>query len=157
MAFLRRYTSVCDRQNGSILISNLPHGSSSDLILLLLESPRANPHVVGMLRFMSDINQPSLPTPFYSILVSISVFMSLSTVFHSVNYPENCVFSLCSCGLSSALLVLSTLYFLRKSPSALIPQWGAADAEIKVPSGENTELKRSPFKARIWSVYSHTC
>ena len=23
------------------------------------------------------------------------------------------------------------------------PQWGAADAEIKVPSGENTELKRS--------------
>ena len=25
------------------------------------------------------------------------------------------------------------------------PQWGAADAEIKVPSGENTELKRSPF------------
>ena len=26
-----------------------------------------------------------------------------------------------------------------------IPQWGAADAEIKVPSGENTELKRSPF------------
>ena len=29
------------------------------------------------------------------------------------------------------------------------PQWGAADAEIKVPSGENAELKRSPFKA--WS------
>ena len=27
------------------------------------------------------------------------------------------------------------------------PQWGAADAEIKVPSGENTELKRSPFQA----------
>ena len=26
-------------------------------------------------------------------------------------------------------------------------QWGAADAEIKIPSGENTELKRSPFKA----------
>ena len=24
------------------------------------------------------------------------------------------------------------------------PQWGAADAEIKVPSGENIELKRSP-------------
>ena len=29
------------------------------------------------------------------------------------------------------------------------PQWGAADAEIKVPSGENTERKRSPFQA--WS------
>ena len=26
------------------------------------------------------------------------------------------------------------------------PQWGVADAEIKVSSGENTELKRSPFK-----------
>ena len=36
------------------------------------------------------------------------------------------------------------------------PQWGAADAEVKVPSGENTELKRSPFKARSRSVYSHT-
>ena len=28
------------------------------------------------------INQPSLPTAFYSVLVSISVFMALSTVFH---------------------------------------------------------------------------
>ena len=37
----------------------------------------------------------------------------------------------------------------------LSPQWGAADAEIKVPSGENTELKRSPFKACSRSVYSH--
>ena len=33
------------------------------------------------------------------------------------------------------------------SPAAP-PQWGAADAEIKVPSGENTELKRSLFQAR---------
>ena len=37
------------------------------------------------------------------------------------------------------------------------PQWGAADAEMKVPSGENTELKRSPFKVWSRSVYSHTC
>ena len=36
------------------------------------------------------------------------------------------------------------------------PQWGAADAEIKVPSDENTELKRSPFQAWSRSVYSHT-
>ena len=33
------------------------------------------------------------------------------------------------------------------SPPPPPPQCGAADAEIKVPSGENTELKRSPFKA----------
>ena len=39
----------------------------------------------------------------------------------------------------------------------LAPQWGAADAEIKVPSGENTELKRSPFQAWSRSVHSHTC
>ena len=36
-----------------------------------LSSPRAHLHVVGMLRFMSDINQPSLPTPFYSVLVAV--------------------------------------------------------------------------------------
>ena len=41
--------------------------------------------------------------------------------------------------------------------SCFSPQWGAADAEIKVPSGENTELKRSPFKVWSRSVYSHTC
>ena len=46
-------------------------------------SPRGHLHVVGMLRNMSDINQPSLPTPFYSALVSASVFMALSTVFIS--------------------------------------------------------------------------
>ena len=37
------------------------------------------------------------------------------------------------------------------------PQWGAADAEIKVPSGENTEFERSPFIAWSRSIYSHTC
>ena len=33
------------------------------------------------------------------------------------------------------------------------PQWGAADAEIKVPYDENTELNGSPFKAWSRSVY----
>ena len=33
------------------------------------------------------------------------------------------------------------------------PQWGAADAEIEVSFGENTELKRSPFIAWSRSVY----
>ena len=35
-------------------------------------------------------------------------------------------------------------------------QWGAADAEIKVPSVENTELKDSAFKAWSRSVYIAT-
>ena len=29
-----------------------------------------------------------MPTPFYSVLVSISVFMALSTVFNSINFPD---------------------------------------------------------------------
>ena len=36
-------------------------------------------------------------------------------------------------------------------------QWEAADAEIKVPFGENTELKCPPFKAWSRSVYNQTC
>ena len=53
----------------------------------------AHLHVVGMLQFMSNINQPSLPIPFYSVLVSTSVFLTLSTVFHSINSPDNSPFS----------------------------------------------------------------
>ena len=36
--------------------------------------------------YVLDINLASLPTPF--ILVSISVFMALSTVFDSINSPD---------------------------------------------------------------------
>ena len=43
----------------------------------------------GCCGFVFDTNQPSLPTPFSSVLVSVSVFMALSTVFHSINSPEN--------------------------------------------------------------------
>ena len=58
-----------------------------------LWSPWAHLHMVRMLQFMSNINQPSFPTPFHSVLVSISVFMALSTVFHSINSPDNSLFS----------------------------------------------------------------
>ena len=37
------------------------------------------------------------------------------------------------------------------------PQWGAADAEIKVSSVGNAELEGSPSKAWGRSIYSHTC
>ena len=47
--------------------------------LELFPSQQAHLHLVGM----SDINQLSLPTP-YSVLVSVSVFMALSTVFLSI-------------------------------------------------------------------------
>ena len=71
--------------------------------------------------YVVDINQPSLPTPFYSVLVSISVVMTLSTVFHSIKSLDNSPLS------HSVLPVLFLncwsfqLYIsLWKSPSALI-------------------------------------
>ena len=39
--------------------------------------------------FVFDINQPSMPTPFYSVLEYVSAFMALSTVFYSINSPDN--------------------------------------------------------------------
>ena len=43
--------------------------------------------------YVCVINEPSLPTPFYSVLVSVPVFVALSTVFHSINSPDNSPFS----------------------------------------------------------------
>ena len=39
--------------------------------------------------YVLDINQLSLPTLFNSVLASTSVFMVLSTVFHSINCSDN--------------------------------------------------------------------
>ena len=80
-------------------------------------SPRAHFHVVGML------HNRTCPLLFKnnSVLVSISVFVALSTVFHSINSPDNAPLS------QSVLPVLILPYwsfqlqiFLWKSPSALI-------------------------------------
>ena len=57
------------------------------------KSPLVHLHVVGMSRFMSDMSQPSLPTTFHSVAVSVCIFMALSTVFHSINSPDNSPFS----------------------------------------------------------------
>ena len=43
--------------------------------------------------YVKDTNQPSLPTPVRSVLMSVSVFKALSTVSHSINSPENSPFS----------------------------------------------------------------
>ena len=53
------------------------------------------------------------------------------------------------------IFIISTLYSASCFLTTASTQWGAA--EIKVPSGENTELKHSPFKAWSWSVCNHTC
>ena len=52
-----------------------------------------------------DINQPSWSTPFYSVLVSVSVYKALSTAFHSINSSGNSPFS------HSALPVSSLPYW----------------------------------------------
>ena len=38
--------------------------------------------------YVFDINQPSLPTPFHSALVSVFGLMALSTKVHSINSPN---------------------------------------------------------------------
>ena len=72
-----------------------------------------------------------------------------SSVLMDLRWPCDCTAQISILSIGSVSVILLRGIFL--------PQWGAADAEIKVPSGENTELKRSPFKAWSRSVYSHTC
>ena len=62
--------------------------------LYLEQVPTGTPSRGGEVAvFVFDINQPSLPTAFYTVLASISVLMALSTVFHSTNSPDNFPFS----------------------------------------------------------------
>ena len=71
--------------------------------------------------YVFDLNQRSLSTPFYSVLVSISSCMALLTAFHSLNSPNNSPIS------RSVLPVLFLRHWsfqlyisLWKSPSAVI-------------------------------------
>ena len=75
------------------------------LLTPCLATSQAHLHVVGMLLCMSGVNQPSLSTPIYSV--------PLYGPFNCISFYEFSrrlfVFSLCSSGLISALLVLSTI------------------------------------------------
>ena len=55
--------------------------------------------------YVCDLNQLSLTSSFYSVLVSFFVFMALSTVFYSINSPYNTLLS------QSVLPVLSLPYW----------------------------------------------
>ena len=69
----------------------------SVVLLPALKVPAGSPSCGGDdAVYVCDINQQSLPTPFHSVPMSSSVFMALSTVFHSINSPDNSAFSLCS-------------------------------------------------------------
>ena len=88
---------------------------SHRLLVVHCWSPRAHLHVVGMLWFMSDINQPNLPTPF---LFCSCVYFCPYGPFDCISFhkfsQQLSVFRLCSSGLISALLVLSTIYLFVK-------------------------------------------
>ena len=58
--------------------------------------------------YVFDINHPSLSIPFYSVLEA------LSTVFDSYIFRQLSAFLLCSSGIISALLVLSTISLFMK-------------------------------------------
>ena len=106
----------------------LPRPSSEDVDVVItgtllaqarISGPKQNAYCVKRLPYQDY--QPSLPTPFYSVLVSISVCMALSTVFHSINSSGNSLrfLTLFFRSYLSVLLVLSTLYlFLKVSLSS---------------------------------------
>ena len=76
-------------------------------------------------------NHPSLPPSVQINQVDISLSLSV-----------------CSLGV-----VLDQTSSFERHVLSISPRLGAADTEIKVPSGKNTELKRSPFQAWSRSVY----
>ena len=91
-----------------------PKGSGVILIQLSL-SPWSHFHMMGMSWFMSDINQPSLPTLF---LFCSCVYFCLYGLFNCISFHkfsrQLSAFSLCSSCLICTLLVLSTTYLFMK-------------------------------------------
>ena len=58
--------------------------------MLCADVPVGSPSRGGVVTvYVFDINHPSLPNPFYSVLVSVVVFMALSTVFHSIHSSDS--------------------------------------------------------------------
>ena len=90
----RPVLTIVDQQQHYPFVHLSPYSHSGPLrssdTAPLPRSPRAYLHVVRVVVvYVKDIHQPRLPTPFYSVLVSVSVFMALSTLFHSINSPDN--------------------------------------------------------------------
>ena len=92
----------------SLLLPSMPSLSSVFVCCVVFSSfpvPASSPSRGGDVAvYVFDINQLSLPTPFYSVLASVSVFMALSTLFHSINSSDNSLLS------DSVLLVLFLPY-----------------------------------------------
>ena len=119
-----------------------------------LSSPRAHLHVVGMLRFVSDINQLSLPTPFtlfLGLFLSYGPFTCIS--FHKSSRQLS-AFSLCSPSLISALLVLSTIYLFLKSLLKWFRRPGAFAVRCDPCRGRKASWRlRCALAAACWGQY----
>ena len=93
-SLLSSFLSVCQsvpEQNNSVntVVSTTPSSIFYHGVV-----PTGSPSCGGDVAvYVFEINQPSLPTPLYSALVSISVFMARSTVFPSINSPDNSLLS----------------------------------------------------------------
>ena len=68
--------------------------------------PAGSPSRGGDVTVYMSMTQTNRACPlfFYSVHVSISVVMALSTVFHSIDSPDNSIFSLCYSGLDLCLI-----------------------------------------------------
>ena len=88
----------------------------------MLSSSWADLHVRGMLWFMFFYrNRSSFFPLFYSVLVSVSAFMALSTVFYSINSLDNSLLS--HSVLISAFFAFLTIYVFMKvslSPAIIL-------------------------------------
>ena len=65
--------------------------------------------------YVFDVNQLSLPAPFYSVLVCFCLYGPFNCL-HSINSPDSSPLSHSSSDLKSALLVLSAIYLFMKAP-----------------------------------------
>ena len=84
--------------------------------------------------------------------LTLSFYLLRMQTFNTL-VPEG---GLC-CRTDMSVLLSTQLVFMNHNSWHCVCAMGDADAEIKVPSCENTELKRSPFTALSRSEYSHTC
>ena len=77
--------TVSDYKN-DLCFRRMSYFRAASVIFVPTGSPSRGGDVAA---YVFNISQPSLSTPFYYVLVSVSVFMALSTVFHSTNSPDN--------------------------------------------------------------------
>ena len=93
--FVRHEITVCGWQDVKVQILPASHSPFVTVGVAGYHRPKLNIPTGSTSRggdaaiYVFDINQLSLPTRFYSVLVSFSVIMALSTVFHSMHSPDS--------------------------------------------------------------------